>query len=223
MTWDDKAIAKAMGRLLNADYLESHIKTPLQEVFKSLCGQYGLLSKYIDITLLLIFVQIDLLGYLYKGKSVQANAVNFMREYLGRVDERYKAVSGLFYYALRHGYVHLFTPKRIQLNDRMTLDFSFVSFSSSEKHLSVTKREEMERNGPLVICRLLINLTQLYEDLLSAIDKYTEDIRDNQELSDVFNVAFETRRKAEEEKKLLKKPYIHDSGFDFVRKQTSNL
>ena len=210
---------------MNAEYLESHIKTPLKDKFTLLCDKYGLQEECIDITLLLIFIHIDLLGYLYKGKSVQANAVNFMRDYLGRVDNRYKEVSGLLYYALRHGYIHLFTPKRLQLRNGMILDFSFVSFSTSQEHLSLTKREEIESEGRVEICRLLVNVTQLYEDLLVAIDKYAEDIKKIQDLSDTFWEAFETRRKPEKakEKELLNKPYIQDSDFSFVREQISML
>ncbi len=227
---DEERIAKAMRRLLNADYLRTHIKEPLEEIVTSLLGGDGfLLSESIDPILLLIFTHIDLLGYLYIGDSAtrnsSKNAVKFIRDYLGKIDPRYKEVGGLLYDALRHGLVHLATPKRIQLKDGMILDFSFVPFGRPQEHITVTKREEMERVGRLEICRLLVDVTQLYKDLLSAMEEYAEDIRHNQELSEIFGKSFEIRRKPEraKEEELINKPYIQKSDFAFIREQISEL
>ena len=221
---DEEKIAKAMRRLLNAEYLKTHIKEPLRELMPLLSDEHGLKDEFIYLVLLELFTYIDLLGYLYKGENSSRNAVEFIREYLGKIDQRYVEVGGLLYHALRHGMVHLATPKRIKLEDGMMLDFSFVAFSNKQDYLKVKKRQETEESGQLEICRLLVNLTQLYEDLLSAMDKYGEDIRHNQALSDIFWKTFETRRKPEKEEELLKKKqYIQQSDFDFVRKQISNL
>lgn len=227
---DEKEIAEAMRRLLNAEYLKSHIKEPLEEAAASLLAEDKMFrTESIDVVLLLIFTHIDLLGYLYMGDTsrgkLSENAVKFLREYLGRIDPRYKEVGGLLYDALRHGLVHLGTPKRILLHNKMILDFSFAPAGRPGKHLVLNKREEMERVGRIEICRLFVDLSQLYEDLLFAIDMYAEDIRDNQELSEVFWRGFETRRKPEKakEEELLNKLYIQDSDFDFVREQISNL
>ena len=224
--WDE--VGKALIRSTRVTDFEEAIKKPLKESITSLLASDGLpLSESPNIILLLIFTHIDLLGYLYKGKNSSSNSVEFMREYIGRIDTRYKEVGGLLYNALRHGYVHLATPKRMQLKNGMILDFSFGSAIAGKRqgHLKVTKREEIERVGKLEICRLFVNLSQLYEDLLSAMDKYAEDIRHNQVLSDIFWKAFETRRNPEKakEEKLLNKPYIQASDFAFVREQISNL
>ena len=65
--------------------------------------------------------------------------------------------------------------------------------------------------------KLLISLSLLYDDLLSAIDLFAKDIRCNQELSDIFKGAFETRREPEEERDLLReRNYIQGSDFDFI-------
>ena len=215
-----------MRRSLNADYLKTHIKEPLEEMATALLEEDGMFSEEsIDVVLLLIFTRIDLLGYLYQGKNASSNAVEFMREYLGGIDPRYKEVGGLLYYALRHGYVHLATPKRIHLKNGPILDFSFVTGGHPGKHLTVINKKEIEREGRLKIYRLFVNLSQLYKDLLSAIDMYAEDIRHNQALSDTFWEAFETRRKPEKAKEevLLRKAYIQQSDFDFVREQISRL
>lgn len=228
--WDEEEIAKAMRRLLNAEYLKKYIKEPLEEAAASLLAEDKMFrTESTDVVLLLIFTHIDLLGYLYTGdtsrRKLSENAVKFLREYLGRIDSRYKEVGGLLYDALRHGLVHLTTPKRMLLKNGMILDFSFTPAGRREKYLKVTKREEIEKVGKIEICRLSIDLSQLYEDLLSAMDMYAEDIRHNQALSEVFQKAFETRRQPEKakEEELLNKPYIQQSDFDFVREQISFL
>ena len=83
----------------------------------------------------------------------------------------------------------------------------------------------MERSGRVEICKLTINLHTLYKDLLSAMDKYVEDICRNQKVSDVLNDALEARRKeeVETEKLLNNKAYICQSDIDFVKGQVSNL
>ena len=142
--------------------------------------------KHTDIVLLLIFTYIDLLGYPFKGSSFSTNAVVFIREYLGRVDPRYKEVGSLLYFELRHGYVHLATPKRIQLKDGKILDFSF-GIMKREDSFKFTKTLDFQMTGERVdIYRLVVSVSLLCEDLLSAMDMYAEDIRRNQELSDVF-------------------------------------
>lgn len=220
-------LGKAMSRLLHANYLRKYIKEPLKETITALLAKDGMLStESIDVVLLLIFTHIDLLGYLYKGKNSSSNAVDFIREYLGRIDPRYKEAGGLLYFALRHGYVHLATPKRIKLKNGIILDFSFAPAGKPQYHLSVTEREEIERGERLVICRLSVDLSQLYQDMLSAMDTYAEDIRHSQALSNTFWEAFETRRKPENarEEALLtskKTKYVQQADFDFVRAQIS--
>ena len=61
--------------------------------------------------------------------------------------------------------------------------------------------------------KLNISLILLYEDLLSAIDRFIEDIRNNQEASDIFWKAFKNRREPDEENKLRNKQYDRDLDF----------
>jgi len=224
---DENELAKSLNRLTRASYVKSHIKEPLEESMATLLTEHKMFpTESIGIVLLLVFTYIDLLGCLYKGSNSSANAVEFMREYLGRIDPRYKEVGGLLYDALRHGLVHLATPKRIQLQNGMILDFLFALVGQRQDNFKVTKAQEMQTRGDrLDIYRLSLNLSLLYEDLLSAMDKYAEDIRHNQVLSDIFWKTFETRRKPEKAKEevLLRKLYIQESDFDFVREQISNL
>ena len=145
--------------------------------------------------------------------------MKFLRDYLGRVDTRYEEVGGLLYVGLRHGWIHKVTPKRFELSDGTILDFSWGSTGNRAKHLKIEKDTIEGRGG----YRLFISLTLLYKDLVSAIDLYAEDLRHNQDLSDIFQKAFETRRKPEKEEIVRKLNYIESSDFDFVKKQISNL
>lgn len=215
-------LGKALGRQLNASRFTKYVKERLEETMSSLTeGDNVLRAESIDISLLLIFTYINLMGFLSTGKTPAKEAVHFFREYLGRIDPRYKEVGGLLYDALRHGMVHLATPKRIQLLDGRMLDFSFTFGEQREEHLKITKNIETELTGDSgEICRLCIGVSLLYKDLLSAMDEYAGDIRRNQALSDTFWQALKTRRVEEsKETQVRKKPYIQESDFDFVRRQ----
>ena len=155
--------------------------------------------------MVLIFTNINLFGYLYSGSGSAGNAVKFLREYLGRVDPRYREVGGLLYHLLRHGWIHRFTPKRLKLNNRTILDFQYRLGMNREEHLKMVEIQGAKK--------LLISLSLLYNDLLSAIDLFAEDIRNNQYLSDVFQRAFETRRELDEENDLREKKYDRDLDF----------
>jgi len=223
-TYDASELAKAMYRSMNAERVEDYVKKPLQESIHQE-GERTFLAASDDLLMLLVLTHIDLLGYLYKGSSKSSYAVGFIRDYLGRIDPRYVEVGGLLYDALRHGMVHLATPKRIRLQDGKILDFLFIRSGRREDCLKIKKIPETQRTGVVDIYRLTLDIPLLYRDLLSAIDMYAEDIRHNQELSDVFSKAFEARRKPEKEKEedLTGKPYIRKSDFDFVREQILRL
>ena len=221
---EEGGLAKALERANRASYLKTYIKEPLEEIITTLRG------NTIDVLLLLIFTHLDLLGCLYSGntssRNSSRNAVAFIREYLGSIDKRYKEIGGLLYCSLRHGLVHLVTPKRILLQNGMILDFSFALAGKREENFRVFKAMEIQRTGRRVnIYRLSLNLSLLYQDLLSAIDLYAKDMCHNQVLSDTFWKVFETRRAPEKmkEDELLKRQYIQQSDFDFVRAQISNL
>jgi hypothetical protein len=222
---DSEELGRAMIRLQNRRYLEKLIKSPLQETYNRLCDEDGLLHEFMDVVLLLTFVHIDFLGRLYAGQAYNRNtgtvqnAVQFMREYLGRVDNRYNEISGLLYHALRHGYVHVFTPKQIQLQNGEKLDFSFAPYHRKTKHLSVRKTNENEN----VIYRWSIHVSQLFNDLLSAIDKYAEDINYDQDISDRFHRSFVPRRIEDTEEKLRSRNDIDFiKGFEYIYRQTTD-
>ena len=119
--------------------------------------------------------------------------------------------------------VHLATPKRIKLEDGTMLDFSFHRSGWREDYLKIVRYPE--KDTVFYIYTLSLDMPLFYRDLLSAIDEYTKDIKVNQELSDVFTEALIARRKPEKEKEevLVRRSYIQDSDFAFIREQTSRL
>jgi len=208
---DKEEYAKAAMRHLHEEQLKRFIKEPLEEIIGPLLKGEGIPgSLLVDVTMLLIFVHINLLGYLSSGNDKTANAVKFFREYLGKIDARYKEVGGLLYHMLRHGWIHRFTPKRLKLNDGTILDFLYSFDMNRDQHLKMVEIQGDKK--------LRISLSLLYYDALSAIDLFAKDIRRNQELSDVFKKAFETRRKPEEENdiRVRYKSYLRDSDFNFI-------
>lgn len=159
---NENEIGEALIRLNNAGLLISLVKKPLEQIVSSLQIENGAIPIESDDTiLLLVFTYIDLLGYLYTGKrkNTAENAVQFLRDYLGRIDIRYKQVGGLLYEALRHGLVHLGTPKRILLQNGKTLDFSFARNGRREDNLRIFKSTELEFSGERVdIHRLVLDI-----------------------------------------------------------------
>lgn len=84
----------------------------------------------------LIFAYVDYLGYLYKGKSLSESAVAFLRDYWGRLDKRYSEVGGLLYHIYRHGTIHEYEPKIIQLNDGTRVVWLVWKNKEKQVHLS---------------------------------------------------------------------------------------
>jgi hypothetical protein len=222
---NDKLIGLAMRRHLNSEYLGRYIKQPFQDTYENLCDEYGVKNEFFHIALLLIFTQIDLLGRLMAGETTnrktQKNAIGFIRKYMGKVNSAYTEVGGLLYHALRNGLVHLNTPKRIKLKNGEYLDFSFTTIHKNEAHLSFTKREEHEISGVATIVRILVHISQLYDDLISAIDTFADDIMRDQSVSDKFQVSFKLRRIEDTEEELVKKDLRPD--FEYVHSHIKNV
>jgi len=206
----DEAVAEGLYRSINANRIGDYIKEPLEEMMTPLLrgGEVSPLES-MDIAQVLIFIHIDLLGYLCSASASASdsvvNAVKFLRQYLGRVDEKYAKVGGLLYHLLRHGWIHRFTPKRLKLNNGTILDFQYSLDTNRERHLKMVEIQGAKK--------LLISLSLLYNDLLSAIESFAKDIRNNQDMSDVFRRAFEMRREPEEEKRLRVR---YNQDLDFI-------
>ena len=203
--WDEEAIAEVLHRKLNADKFIDYFKDPLVEIMNPLLNGGEILPpESMDVMMVLIFIHINLLGYLHSGKDRTSDAVAFLRKYLGMVDPKYKEVGGLLYDLLRHGWIHRFVPKRLKLDNGRILDFQYTNNMNREQHLIMVEIQGAKK--------LRISVSLLYKDLLSAIDLFADDIHYNQDSSDVFQKAFEKRRNPEKESKLRSK-YNRDLNF----------
>jgi hypothetical protein len=221
--WDWEEVGKALLRRAAVAPFEKYIKEPLEEIIGPVLEGKGIdYPSFMEVIIVLVFIHVDLMGYFYTGDSslqnTSKNAVKFLREYFGRIDTRYEKVGGLLFTALRHGWIHKYTPKRFELEDGAKLDFSWGFTENRAEHLKI-KTDAIEGRGGY---RLFIGLILLYKDLISAMDLYAEDLRHNQDLSDIFKKAFEARRKPEKEEIVRNLNYI-ETDFDFVREQISNL
>lgn len=168
----------------------------------------------------LIFAYIDYLGYLYKGQSSSENAVAFVRDYLGKVDKRYSEVGGLLYHIYRHGTIHEYEPKQIRLKFLRTRVLWFVyKNKAKELHLSgFLAEDKFDRSKETL--HLRVHLNSLYDDLLSAIDFYIDDLKQNDTLRYNFDKARKEIEEPEEEDEVRKrgKKYIRGSDIAFIYK-----
>ena len=219
-------LGEAMGRLVMADELKDTVAKPFNQMLAQLLAHEEVpVTESIEAILLLVFTQIELLGYMYRGENSSGNAVDFVREYLGRRDKRYREVGGLLFHVCRHGLAHRATPKRIELRNGVVLDVAFSFNGERQQHLAVTgpRRELLSTGAVGSIAILSLDLPVLYQDLLSAIDEFAEDIKKEQPLADTFRQAFLERRSKQDdtEDDLLNKSYIGESDFSYVMRLLS--
>lgn len=157
-----------------------------------------------------IFAYIDYLGLLFKGKSSSSNAVEFVREYLGQVNSRYRDIGGLLYYAYRHGTIHEYEPKLIELNDGTKLAWCLIKGDAKQIHL--TPRRDQG------ILTIRVHLTALYDDLNDAIDLFIQDLRVDPNLRQNFVNARAKIERGETENQVRQrgKSYLLQSDFNSI-------
>ena len=190
------------------------IKTPLERVVPYLIHDLVEANIYSwHPAIIVMFSHIDFLGYLYSGglkSATSVNAVNFMREYFGKIDARYEKISGFLYHTLRHGLVHQGMAKRIKLKNGDTVDFVFAVSSTPKRvrHLSVSKKEEG--------VKFRFDIGLFYQDLMDAIEYYCSDILSSKKLRTGYENAWTALGVPEMEDKVKSHPYIESSDLDFV-------
>jgi hypothetical protein len=194
------------------------LKDPLERIVPGMIKNLGPDSYSWEAVLMLLFNHVDFLGHLRSGgssnKDQAQSAVKFIRSYLGKIDKRYKEVGGLLYYMLRHGLTHKSFPKRLILSGNNILGYTFSNTKKREKHLTVIYSSQE--------LRLKFSVDLFYDDLLSAIDLYCEDMCHDKQLKDDFVSAWEMLREPEDEANI-KQKYIEDSDFAFIRKRIPSL
>jgi hypothetical protein len=161
----------------------------------------------------LFFCQVEFLGCLYSGErnnqALAKNAVKFIRQYLGRVNPRYKEIGGLLYHVYRHGSVHDLRPKTVELENGVILNWEISSGSGyypSGKHLT-----GWQSNGTAA---LQVDEHLLCNDLVAAVDLFYADLCSDQQLREGFEAVVKTLKKPEK----LKKKGIYESDFEFIER-----
>lgn len=123
----------------------------------------------------ILFPYITFLGTLYKGEDKTESALAFMQEYMGRVAESYKDLSGLYYVGYRHGLLHTNMPKLFAFAG----DYIgwWVSFANSTE----SNRTDFLKGGKVFYPDLF------YKDLCKAINLYIKDFNDPKKQNVMFS------------------------------------
>jgi hypothetical protein len=125
-----------------------------------------------------VFAEIDGLGKLYVGErgthNTVENAIAFAREFLGRVDTRYRDLYGLLVDMYRHGLAHTHLTKTFRFrglaNRWITVGWAITDGKAhNERHLTVEQKEAR-------FCRLWLHVPTLVKDTLKAIKEYQSDL-----------------------------------------------
>lgn len=112
---------------------------------------------------------ITFLGALYMGEDTSRAAVEFIRIYLGQVNEEYQNLGDVFYAIYRHGLAHTNMPKIITVNDK---DVGWILTLGNEPHLVLSSEGLKDYN-------IWISPYQLYKDMIKGIDIYINDLKNS--------------------------------------------
>jgi hypothetical protein len=125
-----------------------------------------------------VFAEIDGLGKLYVGErgtqNTVENAIAFAREFLGRVNPRYRDLYGLLVDMYRHGLAHTHLTKSFRFRDSakrwITTGWAITDGKAHRnRHLTVEQREAR-------FFRLWLHVPKLVHDTLKAIKEYRSDL-----------------------------------------------
>ncbi len=126
-----------------------------------------------------VFAEIDGLGKLYAGergtRNTVENAIRFAKDYLGRLDSRYRSLYGLLVDMYRHGLAHTHLTKSFRFRDPanrwITVGWAMTDEASHrDQHLTI-------EDGTVRFYRLWLHIPRLIEDTLAAIREYGLDLR----------------------------------------------
>jgi len=133
----------------------------------------------------LVFGYCDFLGALYtrclKMGTLTKRAVKFIEDFLGEVNSRYKKYAEIIYDMYRHGTVHSFRPKTYLIDEEK---ISWLVGKGLSEHLLFRKVSFQEKaQGYIADYFLILDIRQLYLDLLAAVDLLIKRLRIDLELA----------------------------------------
>ncbi|MBI4064838.1 hypothetical protein HY409_00505 [Candidatus Gottesmanbacteria bacterium] len=138
-----------------------------------------------------ILCLVDFLGALYSGYNGEVDkkterkliskgekAIKFIEEIMGENDPNYKTNGKYLYLMYRHGLVHLYQPKEIELKDGKKL--SWLAYKGPREGTNVLEVQNVKHMGISQSPQdpntkyLTISIISLYYDLITAIDLFTK-------------------------------------------------
>ena len=138
-----------------------------------------------------ILCLVDFLGALYSGYNGEVDkkterkmiskgekAIKFIEEIMGENDPNYKTNGIYLYLMYRHGLVHLYQPKEIELKDGKKL--SWLAYKGPREGTNVLEVQNVKHMGISQSPQdpntkyLTISIISLYYDLITAIDLFTK-------------------------------------------------
>jgi len=148
-------------------YLENHVLKSLRDDFLPALKTYKKKNVGYFALMRIIFPYITFLGSLYRGIDETKSALQFMVDYMGRVDDEYRHKAGVYYVAHRHGLLHTNSSK-IFIYGKKKLGW-YVSFAN------VGRRNR----GDFLGSNLGMYPRLFFDDLCSAMDLYIKDFDNN--------------------------------------------
>ena len=145
-----------------------------------------------------ILCLVDFLGALYSGYNGEVDkktgrkviskaekAIKFIEDVFGDKDTNYKTNGKYLYLMYRHGLVHLYQPKELELKDGKKL--SWLAYKGAREGATVlevqnVRHMEISQNPhDPNIKYLTIWITSLYYDLITAMDLYTKKLENDKD------------------------------------------
>lgn len=158
---------------------------PILHVGMAQGGYFGVIRQ--------ILCLVDFLGALYYGYdgeidkrtgrkliSKSEKATRFIEEIMGDNDPNYKTNGKYLYLMYRHGLVHLYQPKEIELRDGKKL--SWFAYKGPREGAKVLELQNVRHMGisqspqDSNVKLLTISIICMYYDLITAVDLYTKRI-----------------------------------------------
>ena len=166
-------------------YLKKHLQKSLKDDFYPAYEAYK--SRRVGFFALprIVFPYITFLGTLFGGRDSSANAVNYMKKYLSKVNQTYadKEFCDFIYRVYRHGLAHTNMPKVVAENGKI---FGWrITFDDSQ-HLNVDRTPGISGKSAI----LSISPKKLADEVVSSINEYINDLQNGIALFDTFKEGF---------------------------------
>jgi len=174
-------------------YLKNHLQKslkddfyPAYEAYKPAWGGGAYKSRGGFFALpRIVFPYITFLGILFSGKENSKYAVDYMNEYLSKVNPTFgdRELCEFIYVVYRHGLAHTNMPKVASENGNV---FGWRIVFDDSQHLKVDKTPGISGKS----ATLSISPKRLADEVISSVDEYIKGLRVKPELFDKFKEGF---------------------------------